>query len=75
VDLVAQENDMLCLSRKKDEKVVIGGTGGGTVQVLEIQGDKVRLGFDFPKSVPVHREEVQAQIDAKEAQDDESGEA
>jgi carbon storage regulator len=59
---------MLCLSRKKNEKVMIGDEG--TVQVLEIQGDKVRLGFDFPKDTPVHREEVYNVIKAK--QDDQS---
>jgi carbon storage regulator len=55
---------MLCLSRKKNEKVMIGDEG--TVQVLEIQGDKVRLGFDFPKDTPVHREEVFNAIKAKQ---------
>lgn len=42
----------------------------GTIQVLEIQGDKVRLGFEFPKETPVHREEVYIQI--KESKDDKS---
>lgn len=48
---------MLCLSRRKNEKVMIGNEGA-FVQVLEVVGDKVRLGFEFPKDVPVNREEV-----------------
>jgi carbon storage regulator len=47
---------MLVLSRKKDESVVIGDDV--TVRVLEIRGDKVRLGFEAPEDVPVHRLEV-----------------
>ncbi|MGH9856767.1 MAG: carbon storage regulator CsrA [Acidobacteriota bacterium] len=47
---------MLVLSRKKDEKIIIGDTI--TVMVIEIRGDKVRLGFDAPKEITVHRQEV-----------------
>lgn len=47
---------MLVLSRKKDEKIVIGDNI--TLMVIEIRGDKVRLGIDAPKDVSVHREEV-----------------
>ena len=47
---------MLVLSRKKDEKIVIGDNI--TIMVIEIRGDKVRLGVDAPKEVPVHRREV-----------------
>ena len=47
---------MLVLSRKKDEKIIIGDKI--TVMVIEIRGDKVRLGIDAPKEVTVHREEV-----------------
>lgn len=47
---------MLVLSRKKDEKIIIGDQI--TVMVIEIRGDKVRLGIDAPKEVTVHREEV-----------------
>ena len=44
------------LSRKKDERIVINGNI--TIVVVEIRGDKVRLGFDAPKEVAVHRQEV-----------------
>jgi len=47
---------MLVLSRKKDEKIVIGDSI--TLMVLEIQGGKVRLGIEAPRDVSVHREEV-----------------
>jgi carbon storage regulator len=47
---------MLVLSRKKDEKIIIGDQI--TVMVIEIRGDKVRLGIEAPKEVSVHREEV-----------------
>ena len=47
---------MLVLSRKKDEKIVIGDSI--TLMVIEIRGDKVRLGIDAPRDVTVHREEI-----------------
>ena len=47
---------MLVLSRKKDESIVINNDI--TIVVVEIRGDKVRLGVEAPKEVPVHRQEV-----------------
>ena len=47
---------MLILSRKKDECIVINDNI--TVMVVDIRGDKVRLGIDSPIEVPVHRKEV-----------------
>jgi carbon storage regulator len=47
---------MLVLSRKKDEKIVIGDNI--TIMVIEIRGDKVRLGIEAPREVTVHRQEV-----------------
>lgn len=52
---------MLVLSRLKDEVIVIGNDI--TITVLEIRGDKVRLGIDAPRTVPVHRLEVRQAID------------
>jgi carbon storage regulator CsrA len=52
---------MLVLSRKRNESVEIHGPDGrllGTVQVADIRGDKVRLGFTFPKEIGVHRSEI-----------------
>jgi carbon storage regulator len=47
---------MLVLSRKKNESIVINDDI--TIVVVEIRGDKVRLGVEAPKEVPVHRNEV-----------------
>ena len=47
---------MLVLSRKKNESIVINSDI--VVTVIEVRGDKVRLGIVAPKDVPVHREEV-----------------
>jgi carbon storage regulator len=53
---------MLVLSRRKDESIVIGKAIKLTV--VEIRGDKMRLGIECPKAIPVHREEVVAAIGA-----------
>ena len=47
---------MLVLSRKSNESIVIDDRI--TVTVVEIRGDKVRLGIVAPKEIPVHRQEV-----------------
>ena len=47
---------MLVLSRKKNESIIINDDI--TIVVVEIRGDKVRLGVDAPKEIPVHRNEV-----------------
>ncbi len=47
---------MLVLSRKNGERIVIGE--GVTVEVLEVNGQRVRLGVVAPEDVPVHRTEV-----------------
>jgi carbon storage regulator len=54
---------MLVLSRKKNESIVINNDI--TVTVVEIRGDKVRLGIVAPKEVPVHRREVFEAIHGK----------
>jgi len=47
---------VLVLSRHRDECVVIGNNI--IVRVVDIRGDKVRLGIEAPSDVPVHRQEV-----------------
>jgi carbon storage regulator len=47
---------MLVLSRKKNESIIINDNI--TVTVIEIRGDKVRLGIEAPRDVTVHRREV-----------------
>ena len=55
---------MMVLSRKKNESIVINNNI--TVTVVEIRGDKVRLGIQAPKEIPVHRREIYDAIHAQE---------
>jgi carbon storage regulator len=52
---------MLVFSRKPGESVVIGN--GITVTVVAVEGGRVRLGFDAPREVPIHRTEVHQRIE------------
>lgn len=54
---------MLVLSRKKNESIVIDNDI--VVTIVEIRGDKVRLGIVAPKEIPVHRQEVFEAIHGK----------
>lgn len=54
---------MLILSRRVGETVMIGEDV--TVTVLGVQRNQVRIGFDAPKHVAVHREEIYSRIRAK----------
>ena len=47
---------MLVLSRQKDQTIMIGDTI--EITVVDIRGDKVRLGINAPSKIPVHRKEV-----------------
>lgn len=47
---------MLVLSRNRDETIMIGDDI--QVTIVDIRGDKVRLGINAPQQVPVHRKEV-----------------
>ena len=51
---------MLVLSRRPNESIVINDKI--VITVIEIRGDKVRLGIEAPRDVPVHRSEVYAAI-------------
>jgi len=51
---------MLVLSRKQKESVFINGNI--VVTVLSIQGDKVQLGIEAPREMPVHRQEIHERI-------------
>ena len=57
---------MLVLSRKKDEKIVIGDNI--SIMVVEIREDKVRLGIEAPREISVHRREVYEAIKRKESE-------
>jgi carbon storage regulator len=47
---------MLALSRRKLQRIQIGSLG--SILICETRGDKTKLGFDFPRSLPIHRDEV-----------------
>lgn len=54
---------MLILSRKVNEKIMIGEDI--TISIIEIQGDQIRLGVDAPKTVKVFRQELYDAIKAQ----------
>lgn len=58
---------MLVLSRHCDERIVIGDDI--VITVVEIRGDKVRLGIEAPIQVPIHRQEVYDAIKRQEAKE------
>ncbi len=58
---------MLVLSRKKNESIVINNDI--RIVVVEIRGDKVRLGVEAPREVPVHRHEVYEAIQGTQPTD------
>ena len=53
---------MLVLTRKRNQTIVINDDI--TITIVEIRGDKCRVGIVAPKDIPVHRLEVQQAIDA-----------
>jgi carbon storage regulator len=65
-------DNFLVLSRKKDEKIIIGDNIVITIVDIrgdKVRGDKVRLGIDAPRDVSVHRREVYDAIKRQEAED------
>ncbi len=54
---------MLVLSRHKDESIIIGDNV--EITVVDVCGNKVRLGINAPTSIPVHRKEVYKRIQSK----------
>ncbi len=56
---------MLVLSRKRDERIMIGDEI--SLLVVDIRGDKVRLGIEAPANVTVHRQEVFEAIQREQA--------
>jgi len=64
---------MLVLSRKAGEQIVISDTI--TITIVEVRGDKVRIGIDAPPEVIVHRQEVWDAIKAEGSDSEQSGES
>jgi carbon storage regulator len=69
---------MLVLSRQKDESIIIGDDV--EITIVDVRGDKVRLGINAPRSISVHRKEIYDAIQRekeangnKEANDDNGG--
>ncbi|MEL6328780.1 MAG: carbon storage regulator [Planctomycetota bacterium] len=55
---------MLVITRREGEEVVIGDPSNpiGVVRIASVKGERVRVAFDFPRSVSIHRREVAEQI-------------
>ena len=60
---------MLVITRREGEEVVIGNPASplGVVRITSIKGDRVRIAFEFPREIEVHRREVADEIIASEA--------
>ena len=55
---------MLVITRREGEEVVIGDPSNpiGVVRIASVKGERVRVAFDFPRSVEIHRREIADQI-------------
>jgi carbon storage regulator CsrA len=64
LDLGRRSPTMLVITRREGEEVVIGDPASplGVVRIVTIKGDRVRVAFEFPRTVEVHRREVADQI-------------
>lgn len=51
---------MLALTRKVNEKIIIDG--GIEIKVLEVNGERVKLGIEAPKNISIYRDEIYVQI-------------
>lgn len=57
---------MLVLSRQRDESIMIGDDV--EITIVDVRGDKVRLGITAPKDIPVHRREIYDAIQREKAE-------
>jgi carbon storage regulator len=58
---------MLVLSRHRDESIIINDNI--VVTIVDIRGDKVRLGIQAPSNIPVHRQEIYDAIQREKSRD------
>ena len=63
---------MLVLSRQKDESIMVGDNV--EITIVDVRGDKVRLGITAPKEIPVHRMEVYEAIQREKREKNEKSE-
>jgi len=56
---------MLVLSRKKNESIII--SGNIVITVVELTGDRVRLGIEAPREIPVFRQEIWLNLDGNDS--------
>ena len=57
---------MLVLSRQRDDSIIIGDDI--EITIVDVRGDKVRLGINAPRSISVHRKEIYEAIQREKAQ-------
>jgi len=62
---------MLVLSRQKDESIIIGDDV--EITIVDVRGDKVRLGINAPRSISVHRKEIYEAIQREKETRDNNG--
>ena len=60
---------MLVLSRQRDESIIIGDDI--EIVIVDVRGDKVRLGINAPREISVHRKEIYDAIQREKAQQQE----
>jgi len=58
------EHRMLVITRREGEEVVIGDPKNpiGVVRIASVKGERVRVAFDFPREIEIHRREIADQI-------------
>lgn len=66
---------MLVITRREGEEVVIGDPKNpiGVVRIASIKGERVRVAFDFPREVEIHRREIADQINQQRSDGDKPG--
>lgn len=67
-----REHAMLVITRREGEEIVIGDPRNpiGVVRIASVKGERVRVAFDFPRDVEIHRREIADQITSEAESDD-----